>query len=340
MGLPGYLSFNICFGPSDLDGLSMQHGYTESGIGKLMLFIRHWRSDSQAGRLSRVLLAWVQALTGTSFSVLRHPSRPLPHLEEGVEISYLRRYLSRAAGHITLDQDYVTPLQQIRNTHLMDAVLDSGHFTPAETCLVQYCRLFFQVRTVSDIADSTRTHLKDGIHSGTLFSCSSTRLIPTIQARPNSRAWRTWRLALPPWANKSDRLTIPLGDWSVLPEAQRFHWTWYACGISIFTSHGTKYRRFSPICSQRNYYDYLPQGFVTIDQLPILACPCDVILSETTSFVAHAACTPEHTSLLSPFCHRFPIFLPTFFAYPTGNATYWYQFFQCTRQLSQQFEVL
>jgi hypothetical protein len=62
MGFPGNLSPKLCFGPSDLGGLSMQHAYTESGIGKLMLFIWHWRSDSQAGRMSRVLLAWVQAL--------------------------------------------------------------------------------------------------------------------------------------------------------------------------------------------------------------------------------------------------------------------------------------
>jgi hypothetical protein len=48
----------------------------------------------------------------------------------------------------------------------------------------------------------------------------------------------------------------------------------------MFTPHGTTYRRFSPIRSRRNHYDYLPHGFVTIAQLPILACPCDVIASD------------------------------------------------------------
>jgi hypothetical protein len=169
----------------------MKHAYTESGIGKLMLFIRHWRSDSQAGWLSRVLLAWVQALSGTSFSVLRFPARPMPQLEEAIEISYIRRYLSRAAGYLILDQEYVTPLQQVGDSHLMDAVLDSGRFSAAETCLIQYCRLFLQVHTVSDLTDSTGTTLKDGVRLGALFSSSLTRIIPTIQARPNSRSWRT-----------------------------------------------------------------------------------------------------------------------------------------------------
>jgi hypothetical protein len=227
MGLPGNLSPKICFGPSDLGGLSMKHAYTESGIGKLMLFIRHWRSDSQAGRLSRVLLAWVQALAGTSFSVLRFPARPMPHLEEAIKISYIRWYLSRAAGYLILDQEYVTPLQRVGDFHLMDAVLASGRFSAAKTCLIQYCRLFLQVHTVSDLTDSTGTTLKDGVRSGTLFSSSSTRLIPTIQARPNSRAWRTWRSALSLWANESDLLTLPLGDWTTLPTDQRFRWTRY-----------------------------------------------------------------------------------------------------------------
>jgi hypothetical protein len=94
MGLPGNLSPKICFGSSDLGGLSMKHAYTKSGIGKLMLFIRNWRTDSQ------------QALASTSFSVLRFPSITLPHLAEAIEISYLCRYLSRAAGYLILDQDY------------------------------------------------------------------------------------------------------------------------------------------------------------------------------------------------------------------------------------------
>jgi hypothetical protein len=42
--------------------------------------------------------------------------------------------------------------------------------------------------------------------------------------------------------------------------------------------HGNKFRRFSPIRTRRKYYDYLPQGFVTIDKLLVLACPCDFLV--------------------------------------------------------------
>jgi hypothetical protein len=282
MGLPDNLSPKICFGPTDLGRILMKHAYTESGIKKLVLFIRHWRTDSQAGRLSRVLLAWVQALAGTSFSVLRHPSVVLPHLAEAVEISYLRTYLTRASGHLVLDEDYVVPLQRSRDSHLMDAVLSSAQCTPAEICLSQYYSLYLKVHTLSEITDPTGTSRKAseraGARAGTRFLSSSTRLIPMLQAHPNARAWRTWRFALSLWVTETDALTHPLGDWTVLPKAQRFRWTWYSCGISLYTSHDNQFRRFSPIRSRRNYYDYLPLGFVTITQLPVLACRCDVMV--------------------------------------------------------------
>jgi hypothetical protein len=166
----------------------MKHAYTESGVGKLMLFICHWRSDSQAGHLSRVLLVWVQVLARTSFSVLCLPSVSLPHLAEAVEISYICCYSSCAAGYLILDDNYVVPLQRVRDSHLMDAVLNSGRFSPAEICLFQYCRLYLQVHTLFDITGPTGTHLKVGIRACTLFLSSSTRLIPTLQACPNARA--------------------------------------------------------------------------------------------------------------------------------------------------------
>jgi hypothetical protein len=81
----------------------MKHAYTESGIGKLMLLIRHWRSDSQAGSLSRVMVSWVQALAGTGFSIFRFPAHQIPHLEEAIETTCIRRFLTRASGYLVLD---------------------------------------------------------------------------------------------------------------------------------------------------------------------------------------------------------------------------------------------
>jgi hypothetical protein len=118
MGLPGNLSPKICFGPSGMGGLSMKHAYTESSIGKLMLLIRHWRSDSQAGRLSRIMVSWVQALAGTSYSVFRFPARPLPHLDEAIETIFIRRYLTRTLGYLVLDQEQIVPLQREHDAHL------------------------------------------------------------------------------------------------------------------------------------------------------------------------------------------------------------------------------
>jgi hypothetical protein len=156
------------------------------------------------------MVSGVQALAGSSFSVFRFPAQPLPHLDEAVETTFLRRYLSRTSGYLVLDQKHVVPLQHEHDSHLMDAVLNAG-FSNGDIQLINYCRLYLQVHIVSDITDSTGSHIKTGARSGTFFSCSSTRYIPTIQAHPNVRAWRAWRSALALWATKEDRLTVPLG---------------------------------------------------------------------------------------------------------------------------------
>jgi hypothetical protein len=103
----------------------------------------------------------------------------------------------------------------------MDAVVNAG-FSNGDLQLIQYCRLYLQVHTVSDITDSAGNRLKTGTQSGTLFSCSLTRYILTIQARPHALVWRACRTALALWATEEDRLTVPLGAWLVLPDFQRF----------------------------------------------------------------------------------------------------------------------
>jgi hypothetical protein len=174
-------------------------------------------------------------------------------------------------------------------------VLHAG-FSPGDVHLIQYCRLYLQAHTVSDITDSTGTRLKVGARSGTLFSCSSTRYIPTIQARPNARAWRIWRSALALWATEEDRLTVPLGEWLVLPEAQRFRWQWYTHGVSLYSPHGPQYRRFPPIRTRRKYRDYLcPKGSLRRRKSPCLLPPARSSL-HPTSCVSDWAASAPHTS--------------------------------------------
>ena len=69
------------------------------------------------------------AQSGTSYSPLEQPERPLPHLD-AKWFQSLRHYLSTFQGTIFLNTD---PLNQPQRTHdqcIMDLVLDHTNFKP------------------------------------------------------------------------------------------------------------------------------------------------------------------------------------------------------------------
>ena len=72
----------ILYGPLALGGSSFRHLYVQQGINQTMMFIRHWRQDSTAGRPLRIVIAWFQEQTGvSSFSILHDVHSKLPQLE-------------------------------------------------------------------------------------------------------------------------------------------------------------------------------------------------------------------------------------------------------------------
>ena len=76
----------------------------------------------------------------------------------------------------------------------MDLVLQSNLFKDPEIQRINYCRLFFQALTLSDICNASGQSLADGIYSGIASpSQSSSLLTEPYQESPNSRTWSLWR---------------------------------------------------------------------------------------------------------------------------------------------------
>lgn len=71
----------IIFGPLELGGANFRHLYHQQGLGQIKLFLTHWRSKTQAGKLLRIALQWFQQAVGTSTSILEDVNSLLPHLE-------------------------------------------------------------------------------------------------------------------------------------------------------------------------------------------------------------------------------------------------------------------
>jgi hypothetical protein len=221
-----------------------------------MAFIKYWRSPCQAGQLIRHATAWTQYNIGTSTSFLKDVKTPLPHMEVKW-LNSLRDYLKTVSGSIELDNDYVPQLERVRDCHIMDLVLESTQFSTKEVCMINYCRLYLQVVTISDIT------LPDGIFlDPTMLRGSSSRLSSRTtwhhfhQIKPSPKAWTCWRKANRIWSDTKGTLHEPLAQWIHEPKAQRREWQAY------LDSSKTLYIR-SAFSTPTTFHVYLQKDITT-----------------------------------------------------------------------------
>ena len=109
----------------------------------------------------------------------------------------------------------------------MDHVLESGQFTPNEIKQINYCHLFLQAITVSDITDPSGTHLFPGIEKGTESPwMSKNNWHCTNQAKPSTASWKQWQKALSLFSTNGI-LHGPLLEWTLPIPTQRRSWRAY-----------------------------------------------------------------------------------------------------------------
>jgi hypothetical protein len=186
-----------------------------------VMFLKQWRKSSLAGKLLRIAVAWFQVQVGVSYSFLESVKSPLPQLESKW-LSSLRQFLARSDAHLHIDMPNLPHLQRLHDCNIMDAIQSSRKFTNTEICRLNYCRLFLNVVTISDLTDISGRHLDSsklvGHHS--LFS-NVTCGADIHQESPSAKEWGLWRKANGLWSLPDGCLQQPLGDWVLDIHSQR-----------------------------------------------------------------------------------------------------------------------
>jgi hypothetical protein len=98
------------------------------GVEKVCTFVKHWRStNSTAGTMARITLAWTQHISGSGYPLLEQPAIPIPYLET-IWIASLRTFLYEAGISITLDEPSIYPPKGEYDRHVMDVFRESEKF--------------------------------------------------------------------------------------------------------------------------------------------------------------------------------------------------------------------
>ena len=222
-----YTSRAVLSGPSLYSGGNFRPLSTEQGVAQLMYFLKHWTHPLDPGQLLRIAVAWAQVNTGVSYSIFADVTPKLQHLE-ALWLTSVRTFLRRIGGCLRLDKTYIPAIQRINDTFIMDHVLEHGSFKPIEVRRINYCRLYLQAVTVSDISTPTGRTLAPGIEAGlsTLWT-SRSQHHHTNQGCPSSAVWKLWKKALRLFSKPDGTLHVPLRQWIQPPSTQRRQWTVY-----------------------------------------------------------------------------------------------------------------
>ena len=210
------------YGPLELGGANFRPLYVQQGVGQISTFIRHWRLNSPAGKLLKIAASWFQLQTGVSYPILEYPNRSLPHFE-AKWLKSLRQFLADFNMKLQLNEDLEIPrLQRENDRHIMDIILDSEFFSPRDIRGLNYCRLYLQAATVSDLSHIDGTRMDQAKLCGT-FSVTSSRTPDNgiHQERPAENEWCLWRRMCKKLLCTGDgTLYDPLGAWT-LPRSQQ-----------------------------------------------------------------------------------------------------------------------
>ena len=123
------------------------------GFGQASYLLKSWRSrKTLQGRMIHIGVHWAQYTVEVGTPILEAPALKLPHLESKW-LQGLRFYHADVDGLIRLDDPGVPSLQRHHDQYLMDMVLADPKWKPIEIKRINWCRLYLNVTTLSDITD-------------------------------------------------------------------------------------------------------------------------------------------------------------------------------------------
>ncbi len=99
----------------------------------------------------------------------------------------------------------------------------SQRYTKAELLLLNQCRLYLQVLSLTDICSADGREIAVPIYEGQKLSDKRSQSTWPEQQRPGKEAWMSWRAALE-CLSASSISQRPLGKWLSQPHQQ---WFWY-----------------------------------------------------------------------------------------------------------------
>ena len=219
------MALDIRYGPKELGGAGFVRFEVLQAEGQISNFLKHWRTDTMISDTLKATLAWAQLSAGLEEPILEFPGIPIPYLE-GRLFKSMRASLVLCNGSIEVDNAFVPAKQREHDEYIMKIASEWDKISPKQLSTINYCRLYLQAVTTSDLALPCGRKLDKAFFKGDRsVTSSSTKWLHVNQDRPHGKAWRLWTKFM---THVSQRLNNkPLGNWTLPADELRREWPAY-----------------------------------------------------------------------------------------------------------------
>ena len=212
-------------GPLKYQGSNIPHIYTELGYARLNLLLQHGGQPTQVGQALQCCLEGLQLECGTIENFLTLDFDRYHGLVTDSTLKHTWKFLHEFG--LTLETGHTTPtLLRENDAAIMSEIIRKTSYSMEELKYINYCRLYLQVLTLSDITEGNgrqvTTHAAEGIRDYSRVSKWNWPNIPY----PPAHAWAKWRGAIEATflVQDSRQLRHPLGNWLDEPHQK---WIWF-----------------------------------------------------------------------------------------------------------------
>ena len=217
-----HTSHHIIFGEHRYGGLALPDLYTDQGVGQLRLLIGHLVQGDEVGRLLLIAISHQQLTLGIGSPFFRLSySAHAPWIAHNW-LTSIWKHTSQLHITVEVENHWIPILPRTGDAFLME-LFQRFNFNKKQLGILNRCRLYLQVLTLSDITSAAGNTILPTISQGKRPQHRRSSLTWPRQESPPPQDWHLWRVALN-HVSRNNKLQHPLGSWLNRPHQQ---WEWY-----------------------------------------------------------------------------------------------------------------
>lgn len=213
----------LIYAPINYAGGGFLPWYMLQGEGQVLHFLKHWRTQTVVSSTLRIAVHWAQWYSGHHSPIFEDVNYPIPYLDCRW-LRSLRTFLNNIRAAIHLDISNVASCERSNDIYIMNYARECGLFNEHDIAIINYCRLFLHVTTVSELYQPDGLTLIPDLFHCRRESWFNPDTYVSLQRRPSEYHIRTkWQKLCRQWTTSNGFLaaSVSLGSWTTSGENLR-----------------------------------------------------------------------------------------------------------------------